>query len=128
MSDENEAPASSLNSAPDGIDGFGGLFDGIDPDYILAHLVILEPTNTLNGKKFWKTFTSWEKLTADQRSKVRSFWAVQLSNDAKARVVAKARFDQNQTSAQTKARAEITSKHDNARILYLRVDPGAAAD
>eukprot|EP01039_Chlorochromonas_danica_P011246 gene11248-12545_t len=78
-------------------------FEGIDADLIMELLRELKPTDCVDGKGFFKSY----KKTA---------------------VLAAARERLTHVANAEKERQALTSKHDLARILHLRVDPSAAGD
>jgi hypothetical protein len=103
-------------------------FEGVDPSFILPQLLELPPDEIIGGKAFWKTYTRWEKLDSDQRGKVVLFWSNSLKERTRRRVLDAAREKIAAGVSEENARQAITSKHDKARLLHLRVDPGAQAD
>ena len=64
----------------------------------------------------------------DQKTKTVHFWKTNISNITRERVLSQARNSIADEITEIKERQAMTNKHDRARILHLRVDPGAAAD
>jgi hypothetical protein len=50
-------------------------FEGVDPDYIMHRMKLIWPDiiTLLKMKPFYKSYTSWQKLSADQKNKTVSF-------------------------------------------------------
>ena len=44
-------------------------FEGVDPSLILRQLIELPPSEVVIGKSFWRTYSKWERLDADQRQR-----------------------------------------------------------
>jgi len=53
-------------------DGDAPDFSGVNPDYIMHRLKLIKPEVLTHCglKPFYKSYSSWQKLTADQRNKV----------------------------------------------------------
>ncbi len=51
-------------------------FEGVDPDYIMDRTKLIRPDilTMLKMKPFYKSYSSWEKLSADQKNKALSFF------------------------------------------------------
>ena len=63
-----------------------------------------------------------------QRTNVVTFWNRNLEAATRNRILVEARTVLAMGVNEERERQAITNKHDRARILHLRVDPGAAAD
>ena len=103
-------------------------FDGIDPEIILPLLKALPANDCTNGKKFWSTFKKWSSLSHDQKNKATVFWKRNISQSVRERLLTISRQQIVAEVADETVRQAITTKEDLARLLHLRVDPGAAAD
>jgi hypothetical protein len=103
-------------------------FEGVDADLVLAKLALVSKENTTNGKMFWISFKSWEKMNVDQRSKTLTFWESNITETTRNKILDECRTAISQEAVAEKERQAITTKNDKARILHLRVDPAAAAD
>ena len=87
-------------------------FEGVDPSFILPQLLELPPCEVIGGKPFWKTYTRWDKLDADQKGKALLFWNNSINDATRERVLATAREKIAAGVSEEKARQAITSKHD----------------
>ena len=105
-----------------------GPFEGLDPDIILPLLTLIPAEDCLNGKTFYKTYKKWESLNVIQRTNVVTFWNRNVDVGARNRILDQARAVLALGVSEDRERQAMTNKHDRARILHLRVDPGAAAD
>lgn len=105
-------------------------FNGMDPSVVLSLLASsVKKEDCINGRVFWKTYgVKWESLTVDQRNKTVVFWNMNISAEVRNRILAEAREKLLAEVEDENIRQAITTKHDKARILHLRVDPSAAAD
>ena len=105
-----------------------GPFEGLDPDIILPLLALIPAGDCLNGITFYKTYKKWESLSVIQRTNVITFWNRNVDAGMRNRVLDQARAVLALGVNEDRERQAMTNKHDRARILHLRVDPGAAAD
>lgn len=104
------------------------LFEGVDPGIIVPLLGALKTVDCINGRPFFKTYGKWSGLTSDQKGKVVQFWRTNLSEQTRKTLLEVARKKIIEDVNEEKERQAITTKHDKARILHLRVDPNAAGD
>jgi hypothetical protein len=127
------------------------LFDGMDPDIMLKVLVTVPAEECIGNaakKGFFKTYgEKWGNLKPDQKAKVQKFWQESLTEATRHRYVllfflllsclvvdlqiqrllGEARTILAGEAHNKATRQAITTKHDRARLLHLRVDPSAAA-
>eukprot|EP01033_Poteriospumella_lacustris_P013282 gene13282-9516_t len=100
------------------------LFDGMDPVTVPAEECIGKAAK----KGFFKTYgEKWGNLKPDQKAKVQKFWQEILTEATRQRLLGEARTILAGEAQDKATRQAITTKHDRARLLHLRVDPSAAA-
>ena len=102
-------------------------FDGIAPSKVIPLLLALPASDCFQNKAFWKTYSKWENLSVEQKNKTMAFWQ-KLTVDVRQRLIIQANENNRVEQDEENNRQAMTNKHDKARLLHLRVDPGAAAD
>jgi hypothetical protein len=103
-------------------------FEGIDPQHILDLIHKVPVAECISGKTFWSTYKKWDILGDLQKGKTVLFWQTNLSNETKNKILAEARSISSLDVQEESERQAMTTKHDKARLMHLRKDPGAAAD
>ncbi len=104
-------------------------FQGVDPSIIIAQLLLVPPQDCINGKAFWKSYKGkWEDLSSDQKNKTVIFFETNITNEVRQRILENARQISLAENVAESNRQAMTTKHDKARLLHLRVDVNAQAD
>ena len=107
----------------------GPPFEGVDCNKILEQLHTVQPHEAKDGKAFFKTYgNKWEALSTQQRNRTLIYWLTQLTEEVRQRLLTAIRGDLSIEAEKENGRQIMTTKHDKARILHLRADPGAASN
>ena len=97
----------------------------IDPDVIIEKLKALnEAAFGSNKKALPKSYSKWDKLTADQRNKTVA-WFKLLNTETQGHVIAAARSETATAMKEQTAKSQVTTKNDLARLLHLYKEPTA---
>jgi len=94
-------------------------WQSIDPDIIIEKLKALnEGVFGANKKALPKSYSKWDKLTADQRNKAVA-WFKLLNPETQSRVIVAARSETVTATKEQAAKSQVTTKNDLARLLHL---------